>query len=414
MTTTSKRCSAVSLLAIALSAGCPGSVIAQYEQAKSDALADPGPAPEVWEPDAAFYLAPDAVEAVVEAMMEQQDTFSGEFTYRVPVLGAVVVTPDVELKRLKLASTDRCDDCLAVAATLRGDVGWRLGQSHGSAPVKVSADFDTEFTTRGDADGTWTVVVRPKRIRELQVEIDGVFAALSGSLENELGKWAEEHLLDQIQEMPVGEFGTDEVPLRAAKVSSANRGIAVSLLTRSPTPTPLPRVKPKLESGWQLDLSADSLLDLARAQAFATGPVTRDVVIEPTGLTFHPGRFALDMRLWRPVGKGWWRDYHVDGTLELKPRGIGLEPETVEEGERSKGAAVVDPLAALGEGIILKAIEDNVAMTLPSGYSTSAQGVRFDATLEGLTQSDGVVRLRGTLTVGDRTDRVLDRHGRGE
>ena len=110
----------------------------------------------------------------------------------------------------------------------------------------------------------------------------------------------------------------------------------------------------------------------------------------------------LGLRLWRTSGKGWWRDYTVSGPVTLTKSRIKLKAEDVREDGKSKGAVLADPLAALGEGIILRAIENSVAAAIPTSQAATSRGIKTTVTVTDLSgATDGVLTLRGTLTAGE-------------
>ncbi|MBW1877600.1 MAG: hypothetical protein JRI25_06135 [Deltaproteobacteria bacterium] len=391
--------SPILLLLSGLLTGCPSAVLSQYEEARTAALADPGPVPSDWRPDAALYLSPELLDRLLVVVLEEHGTLRDEITVSIPLGGRLTLKPDLTVQSIDLQSTTRCEDCLAVDVTLTGPVAWRAGRATGDVPITAHAEFDTAFESTSDGEGTWTVTARPRDVRDLDLDLGGTTAMLEPLLESTLGDWFRAELLQRIPPINLGSFGNEDVPLRAVRVASARKGLAVGLLTGSPTPETLEEEVRRARQGWRLDISEDSLLDLAKAASFRAGPVSHDVVIEPTALSFTPDGFALEMRLWRPVGRGWWRDYSVQGQLEVKKRRVVLTPTTVEEGPKSKGAFFVDPLATLGEGRILEAIEDSINTAVPTHYATTAEGLQLSANLTGLQSANGMVTLRGDLEI---------------
>ncbi len=374
-------------------------VLADYEAARAAALADPGPPPAVWEPDAALFMTPDVVEAVIASALTKHRPLTGQFEVQVPLAGKAVVTPELVVRSLKIASSPRCADCLAVDARLDGEVRWKLGGTTGRSPVDLTAAFDTELETSRQADGQFAFTARPREVREIDLKLGGVAASLAPRVEKGLKDWVQANVLDRAEPIPLGVAGSPELPLRAARMTTSSNGVALALLTRSPTPVALPKVAPKLQSGWQLDVSSESLLGLAKAASFAAGPIAYEVVAEPRRLSIVPGRFSMDLRLWRLTGKGWWRDYTIEGDLRIAPDGVDLAATSVVEGEKSPGAVWVDPLAALAEGVILRSIEQAVQATLPSGISGQGGDLGYTVNVRAVTPGTGTLRVTGDLTV---------------
>ncbi|MBT3222901.1 MAG: hypothetical protein HN348_27810, partial [Proteobacteria bacterium] len=293
-----------------------------------------------------------------------------------------------------------CNDCLKVNTTLGGDLRWSFLGQQNKIPFSAQVKFKTNIEVV-DNNGVFSVTLAPKSIDELTVNIDKLDARVKGLAEGPIKNWVEDNLLAKVPPHKLGEFGDAKAPLRALKVLPANRGLRLGMLTSSPSPQAVAITDPKITDGWELDISMDSLLDIAKAKAFAAGPVAHDVVVEPTSLEIRRDNFSLGIRLWRIKGKGWWRDYTAKGTLELKPKKIKLTPSDVEEGDKSPGAVFVDPLAALGEGIILNAIEDAIATSLPTTKSTNLSGLKAKLNVANLTKSGGSLVITGDIELQD-------------
>jgi hypothetical protein len=101
----------------------------------------------------------------------------------------------------------------------------------------------------------------------------------------------------------------------------------------------------------------------------------------------------------RIKGRGWWRDYTITGTVEPKQKRIVLNPEEVVVGEKSDGAAVVDPLAALGRGVILRSIENALSTAFPAGRNESVGGLRTRMEIDQIFGEGPIVEIAGTLEV---------------
>lgn len=344
------------------SLSCVGSVLPLYEESRSEALAQPSPPGPHWEPDAVLHLTDALLEDVVEVALEEYGTLSEPVD--LPALRASL-TPVLHVDRVKISSTDRCERCLAVKAHLDGDLRWKLGARKGSVDASGSAVFDVELVTEQDK-GQWTVQIVPKQIRRAEVQLGKINPKLAAKAEGAVKDWLRERLLAKVPTYDLGPFGAEDVPLLAVKVLPAPRGVRVAMLTSAPGATPVEVRDSKLSEGWQLDISQGSLLGLARRASFEYGAASYDIVSEPTSLTMGRDHFTMGLRLWRPKGKGWWRDYTVQGDFDVNDKGrLVLEPRSVEEGDKSEGASVVDPLALLAEGYILSTIEQTLATSVP-------------------------------------------------
>lgn len=386
---------ALQILCLPLAAGC-ASILPQYEEAMAAALADPGPVPASWRPDAVLQLSPALLDEVVEAMVEEQGALAGSVD-----AGVASLKPRLEVKELELGPGKRCGDCVSVSVRLAGSVQARMLGATTRAPVKARGTFEAALSASpngGDDTGVWTVGATLRSLRSVHVEVAGLGAGFD-SVDDALSSWIEEAFIRNVPPQDVAVLGTSELPLRAARVVGDGDSVRVELLTASPTPQPLERVPTAPRVGWQLTVAEDALLDHARAEAFRAGPVAFDVVPEPTSLAVGPDRFELGLRLWRIKGRGWWRDYDVTGGVTLQRDRLVLEAGDVTEGPHSEGAALVDPLAALAEGAILRAVADAVAATVPREADARVAGRRAQVSVDGLADAPGAVVATGALSL---------------
>ena len=264
-----------------------------------------------------------------------------------------------------------------------------------------------QITTRAaeDVQGR-AVFARLTKIERLDFSLDQS-GGLGFSLEDTLEGWGAD-LARETPELSLGGFGGDDLPLRDLRVRSASGALLVELLTDAAHGGPLYAPPTPPAGGWAVAVSEATLLDHARRAAFEMGEISMEVWAEPTSLDLDGGEFALGLRLWRLKGKGWWRDYIIRGDLSLVNQVLKLQPKEVQEGERSQGAALVDPLALLGESLILRVIEDAAAQSVPIGQATSVGGLALKAKV---TQAEGIADA--LLLSGDATVRAAKDAGGG-
>lgn len=385
------------VLLVPLLGGCASKVIAEYTDLRMQTLADPGPAPDGWAADGVIVLAPNVVEQIVRAALDAHGVIGGEIAFTVPLVGQATVRPELSVTDLVVGPGAACDDCVAVRTSLDGNVGWKVGRHSGRAPITATADLDTEFVTTRQDDGGFLITARPREVRDLDVRVAGSVTILGPLLSSEVSRWLQADLDEWVEPIVLGTIGGEAVPLRAARVRGAGKGIAIDLLTRSSTPQPLQGGPPTGVLGWELRVSTDSLLDVARRESFVRGPVAHDVVVDPRSLAFEDGDLVLGMRLWRTKGRGWWRDYIVHVALDLSETDVSLKATSVEEAGHSPGAAWVDPLAALVEGRILEGIERAIRANAPAGWSGQAGDVKIAAVVREVGGGEGFVRVSGDL-----------------
>ncbi len=343
--------------------GCAPQVISLYEQTRVEALAKPSPAPKDWKPDAVLDLAPTQLDALVamgvQASGGLEKTYSGKL-----LLYPATVKTALLVDRVDLSPSTRCKTCFTVDLRLKGDVHWTWASREGTVPIGAGVAFDTEFLSALH-DRQWDVTAKLHDVKSLDIHVKGVETTLRPLLETSLGGWLREELLADAREVQLGSFGSADVPLRGFRLAPLGEGVRLEMLSGAKRSSAVVAPDAPPESGFRVSMATDSVISLARAAAFEAGALSYGVVAEPTRLGFQGANFDLGMRLWRPVGRGWWRDYTVQGAAATSANGVSLTPRDVMEGERSKGAVFSDPLAALGEGVILKTIEQSVATTLP-------------------------------------------------
>jgi len=397
-----KPTTAVILAAALLCGGCAKSVIPLYESAREAALAKPGKVKDDWKPDAVLHLSADALNPLIEAVLEKHGTLSEKLDLKVGTL-----TPNLKVKKLTLGPAKGCKGCIGVDAKLAGSVAWRTVIAKGKEDLSANLSFNAVVEVI-EEDDQFVIHMIPKNLRDVSAKVAGKSLDYA---EGPIEKWVAANVLDDIPPLPIAKLGSGEVPLRAVRASATGDTIQLQLLTSSPTPKSVAVDRTKVESGWKLEISTDSLVDLAAAASFENGAVGYSVVPIPTGLAFADGeQFTLDLRLWRIKGKGWWRDYEITGTTKLTDKGLKLKPESVEEAGQSPGADVADPLAMIGEGVILKTIEKALTTTLPSDQKTRVDGVKTNVKITDIGPFSNGVAVSGDLTVAsakseDRTQK---------
>ena len=131
----------------------------------------------------------------------------------------------------------------------------------------------------------------------------------------------------------------------------------------------------------------------------AAEPLDFDIVPEPTHLTIEGDTFELGLRLWRVSGRGWWRDYTISGTVEAGTKRVLLAPVSVTKDAASPGAALVDPLAFLGQGVILRTIESALNTSMPASRADRFIGLDAALSVSKVQGEHGAVIVDGTLAL---------------
>jgi hypothetical protein len=377
--------------------GC-SSIMDEYERARARALAEPGPVPASWVADARLDLSLPLIDTLVQALVAEQGGLSGARSFTGPLGVNGTVTPELQVKELRVVRSQTCAECLTLLFDIGGSASFTLLGASGTLPISASATADVALESALEGE-VWEVRARIADLRDVDLDVGGAGAGVGPLVAPVLSAWLQSGFLDGLPQIPLVSVDTAELPLRALRVAPTNGTVRVEMLSRVPTPGQLEPGGAGPASGWSLSVAQDSLLALARAQGFEQGPVGYDVVVEPTALAVDGGAFTLGLRLWRTSGAGWWRDYTVTGALAVAGDGIGLTANGVEEGDKSPGALFVDPLAALAEGRILTEIEQAVATTLPGGGAADIAGVQTALTVTSVRGVGGALELTGSLTL---------------
>ena len=378
----------VLLLLCFLLTGCAASVIPAWEAARDHALQDPGPPPSQWEPDAVLLLSEALVDDALVVLLAEQGNLRGEIA-----AGPITAVPDLSVRQVDLKAA-KCERSLRVRAELEGVITVRSLLGEVDAPVRADLRFDAVFDVV-QAGEVWSLTVAPRKLHHVEIDLAGADLA---AFVQPIRTWLEEAVVRQ-PPLPLADLGSTDLPIRAMRVIPVRRDLRVDLLTTTHQARPLSTGTDAIEQGWRLDLSAPALLDLARRAAFEAGPISHDVVVEPTSLYIEEDVFTLGLRLWRLKGRGWWRDYEIDGRVTVEGRGISLQPTDVRDRGHSRGAAWADPLAALGEGVILKAIERAMETSLPAIHRERGAALKVVVQIEQVDGNGDVLVLHGGLTL---------------
>jgi len=347
------------LLALFLITGCATNIHSQFEEAKNYALEAAAPVSGSWNAEAAVWLADDIVEEMI------LKTINDELAKKKSVsVSVATLTPTASLKSIDLKPDADCSDCLRVKLEASGDADWNIAGLKGNVPFDLSTTANVKLKS-SDSGGKFKVTGDVTTLSDLSVKVGGS-KGLSVDLSGSLMDWARERIVESVPTLPLVEMGGENLPARALRVVPEADAIRVELLTDAAHGAPLSLADATVPAdGWQVSVAQETLLDLARRAAFQHGEVTEDVWAEPTSLTLSRDSFTLGLRIWKLSGMGWWRDYEITGRLALEDKKLALKPEDASEKESSAGAGLVDPLALLGQGIILDAIVDAAAQSFP-------------------------------------------------
>lgn len=386
-----------SMLTTLLLLACTPDVTHVYEAERSAALSVASEVPANWKPDAALAVATPDLARAMRAVVTR--AVAGARPIELPLALGMTATlnPNFEVTSLQVAGSTDCAACFAVRIALAGNARWEAGPAGGTIPVRASASAVLAVSV---TDGR-VVEARPKRVEGLTVEVPSL-GNLRVNASGPVQEWLRRLLVDRLAPVRVATLDTGALPIRTLRLSTSAERLVIELLTDVPGSAAL-RALPAPTTGVELAVAQSTVTGLARRAAFEAGTLDLDVAVDPRKLTVDGEAFALDLRLWRLVGRGWYRDYAVAGTIGVershgRPR-LHLEATRADVVASSPGALLVDPLAALFQSRILDAIVDAMDRSLPAATQQKISGVAFDAKATGARGLDDALRVYGTLDV---------------
>jgi hypothetical protein len=377
-----------------LLAACTPDIVALYAQERATALAIAESAPQAWHADLSASIAASTFQDVVGATVAAALQAPAAPIRQELALGvAAELRPHLKLRKLAIGPSTACQGCLAFDADVGGKASSRVGPIEKDWPV----DLGIAGVIAVEVKGGRKVEGRLFRVDKVELRMREL-GGLSTRPNEGLGAWIQDALRDRMPVVPVADLGDKALPTRGLRVRTPPGAVVVEALTDVPGARPAAPVALP-ESGVRLLLSETALGGLARRAAFEKGPVAMDVAIDPRALDVEGDRFTLQLRLWRLAGRGWWRDYRVDGAIRVDDGKIRLKPSSVVETAQSPGAGLADPLALLFEGKILDAVADGIAQSVPGQKGADVGGARVRADITRVVGQDDTLVVDATLRV---------------
>lgn len=388
---------AAAVLVSLAAAGCTPDVRGLYEAERVEALTLATERPARWSPDMIVRIAGPDLEAAVGTAIKAAVADPAPLRLPLPLGMTAELKPRLTVDRAVLRGSDACPACVGFDAQLSGKAVWNVGPASGSFPFEVAADgvFAVEVSAERE------VRARPRSIGSVRVKIAD-YGNLRTNPSGEIQDALRAMLSKEMPRIALVDLGDVPVPIRDLRLrtlgSAGDGGVSIELLTDVPGARPAVDGDP-LPSGVRVAISESALTGLARRAAFEQGELAMSVAADPRSLSVEGTRFTMGLRLWRLVGRGWWRDYTVTGELAIVGGKLKLSPEGVTETGHSPGAGLVDPLAALFQGKVLEAISDAFARSLPASRAEDLGSVRLRAAAKQVTGRDGTLVVDGTIAV---------------
>jgi len=378
--------------------GCTPDVTHIYAAERVTALAVANDVPAGWKPDAALGIAAPDLAKALRAVITRAVSEGKPIPMPLALGFTASLKPDLELRKITIAATSDCAACFAIQIAMEGHARWEAGPASGSVPISAAASAVIAVSVR---DGN-IIEARPRRVDSLRVDVPAL-GNLRVNASGPLQDWLRSLLVDRIAPVRVATLDTSALPIRDLRLSTTSDQLVIELLTDVPGAVPL-RALPTPAQGVEMVMSESVITGLARRAAFEAGTLQMDVAVDPRKLSVDGDAFVLDLRLWRLVGRGWYRDYRVNGELgvELRPNGtprLRLEAKTADETDASPGALLVDPIAALFQAKILDAIVNAMDRSLPAQTKQRVAGVSLAAKMTAARGISDALHVYGTLDV---------------
>lgn len=376
------------LLSSMFGLGACTSVIQQYEEASTLAQTPPGPAGESWAPDATIQMSEPLLDSVITASLNPAPRFDGKIE-----AGVVTLSPGLTVDSLRIGAATTCRECLQLDVNIGGTIGWSTMFGSGTTGAKIGCRLDSALAITPTETG-FAIGAVPRAIHDVHLELAGFKGGVS--LDGPITSFVQTTVLQGLPTLPLTEIGSETAPARGIRITSQNKVLRVDLLTGARENTAVPAVLAPPTNGFSVDVSLVSLLAIARAEAFKAGPLALGILAEPTALDFQGDQFRIGLRLWKTTGRGWWHDYEITGKYAIDGDQLVMTSDKVSDLGHSPGAALVDPLMAMTEGIVQRALKSALDTTVPAS-SGKMGDLGAEIVLTELTGVNGVLHAAGTV-----------------
>ena len=385
--------------------GCTKGVRGAYEEARQDALRLPGPLATNWQPDASFSLRKASLTRELNKNLTSLPPVTKEMD-----MGPLNIRPRLTYDSVEIMDgRGGCPTCVRVRVSMSGRTRLQTIGLDQRVDTEANAVVSLKLGVSQSDDGVWRFTVKARDVEAVRIDAAGLSASLEGWLEPSR-LWLSAAVREALEPVTIFEVHQDSVPFRAARPSVTASAVRFDLRTDTPSEAAIVPISTDLQSAWMFEIAEDSLLAALRRHAFEmdplevqSGPFHARVVSEPTSLSLDGDAFTLGLRLWRIDGKGWWRDYRVEGELEVAKGGDGgtltATTQTVEQVAKSPGAVWIDPLVAIANSKVVDGIAAAVASPQDRVFERTSSEGSTRARVVSVAGADGVVAASGSLRV---------------
>lgn len=372
----------------------------EYDARKTAALASPGEPASGWRAEGALRLSAQLLEELMAASIKSESKAAEP----IDLSGLGTLKPVLTLDKFKLVDGD-CKTCVGAEGTVSGNAIIKVAGIKKKIPFTadftLDMTFETEARTSKDGAALRHIILKPSKVRKLRVELSGAAKALD--LEKPLKTYGEQ-VLERIEPIDLGDLGGPELHLRDVRVKEEDGVMRIELLTDAPKNVPVKSWPEVPQQGFQVVMSEAALLSIARREAFTLGEVApgTGIYAEPTSLDLDGMGFEMGLRVWRLDGNDWWRDYTLSGDISILKEELVLKATGVEEGEKSKGAGIADPLALIGEAYIMRILQDSAQGALPGSEQFEVGSSAWTVVLEDAKGVGENLVMSGRIRVGKK------------
>jgi hypothetical protein len=303
------------------------------------------------------------------------------------------LVPRLRAERAEVVPSEQCAACFDVDVQLGGKVSWEALGAEGSFALASEVRGVLELSIQHGRE----VVAKVRRVSGISMEIGGLgalradpAAVLRGALEKAVAEHGPTIRLYEVNQ--------EVLPTRDMRLRTDRGGATIELLTDVPGAPSIPRVVAP-HDGFRVAVGLGTVTGLLRREAFARGTLAYDTAADVRKIDVSDRKFALELRLWRLVGRGWWRDYAVRGDLAVADGKLQLKPREAAPLGASPGAALVDPLALLAERAILDGIVRAVRQALPLRIDARMASRTLHGEPTSATGAEGVLVIDGDVAV---------------
>jgi hypothetical protein len=371
---------------------CMGTIRNAYDLERTTVLRSPDPVQPGWEGQVRVRLSDSALSriarrAVSRGVLHWKETI----TFDAPLAPKVSVIPSVQVSHLRVHLDPACAACLYLDVKMDGEGRVNAGPLSMSIPFHATLKATVSMQVLGVNDN-WRVVGEIDSVEDIEI---GLTPALSASI-GPLQTWLS-HALSQMPPFVLGEVGGANLPIRAARLGTDGRALELELVTAIADAVPVDAAQERLAEDWELRLHPDTLTAMLRYAGHKKGGGKFGIVDVPTALQVDGDNFTLDIRLWRLVGSGWWRDFQITGSAQIEGDDLKLIPEHSQSVAKSRNAGWVDPIFALAQQKTLQGVANGVRLTLPASTDAALGGVKMTPRLTVLSGGSTEVRIAGQI-----------------